>query len=133
MAESPSFDLQELTNENHHWVQTYGNSDEHLKSSYTDILAVDYFSDGKILNSTIWLASDFANSSFALNSTNDNQSPRKFGYGILIDSDSNTKTGYNGYDFDYYVELVAGKASGYLYQLSSTGGFRLVGSQINFT
>jgi hypothetical protein len=151
MEESPSFDLQELTNENHHWVQTYGNSDEHLKSSYTDILAVDYFSDGKILNSTIWLASDFANSSFALNSTNDNQSPRKFGYGalalnasdnqsfkklsygILIDSDSNTKTGYNGYDFDYYVELVAGKASGYLYQLSSTGGFRLVGSQINFT
>jgi hypothetical protein len=30
MAESPSFDLQELTNENHHWVQTYGNSDEKI-------------------------------------------------------------------------------------------------------
>ncbi len=24
MAESPSFELQELTNENRHWVQTYG-------------------------------------------------------------------------------------------------------------
>ncbi|MGN6559606.1 MAG: hypothetical protein ACTHJ2_03685 [Candidatus Nitrosocosmicus sp.] len=46
MAESPSFELQELTNENHHWVQTYGKSDEHLKSSYTDILAVNYMSDG---------------------------------------------------------------------------------------
>ena len=77
MAESPSFEIQEQTNENHHWVQTYGNSDEHLKSSYTDILAVDYFSDGKILNSTIWLASGFANSSF-FNATNDNQSSRKF-------------------------------------------------------
>ena len=149
MAESPSFEIQEQTNENHHWVQTYGNSDEHLKSSYTDILAVDYFSDGKILNSTIWLASGFAKSSF-FNSTNDNQSSRKFGmlglnftndnqsskrlsYGILIDADANTKTGYNGADYDFYVEIAGGKVSGYLYQLSSTGGFSLVGSRTNFT
>ncbi len=47
--------------------------------------------------------------------------------------DSNTKTGYNGADYDFYVESVAGKLSGYLYQLSSSGGFRLVGSKINFT
>ena len=32
MAISPSFELQELINKNHHWVQTYGNSDAHLKS-----------------------------------------------------------------------------------------------------
>jgi hypothetical protein len=153
MAESPTFRLQELTNENHHWVQTYGKSDEHLKSSYTDILAVDYFSDGKTLNSTFWLASGFANSSsFTLNSTNDNQPIRKFGYGmlalnstndnqsskrisygILIDADANTKTGYNGADYDFYVEIAEGKVSGYLYQLSSTGGFSLVGSRTNFT
>lgn len=153
MAESPSFGLQELINENHHWVQTYGNSNEHLKSSYTDILAVNYFSDGKFLNSTFWLASGFANSSsFALNSTNDNQSIRKFGYrtlalnstndnqsskkisyGILIDADSNTKTGYNGADYDFYLEIAEGKVSGYLYQLSSTGGFSLVGSRTNLT
>jgi hypothetical protein len=153
MAESPSFELQELTNENHHWVQTYGKSDEHLKSSYSDILAVNYMSDGKTLNSTFWLASGFANSSsFTLNSTNDNQPIRKFGYGmlalnstngnqspkrisygILIDADSNTKTGYNGADYDFYVEIAGGKVSGYLYQLSSTGGFSLVGSRANFT
>jgi hypothetical protein len=152
MALSPSFELQEIINENRHWVQTYGNSDEHLKSKYTDILAVNYFSDGKILNTTIWLDSGFANSSFALNSTNDNQASRKLSYGMLalnstndnqasrklsygmlIDSDSNTKTGYNGADYDFYVELIAGKLSGYLYQLSSTGGYRLIGSIINFT
>ena len=69
MAESPSFELQELTNANRHWVQTYGTSDANLKSNYTDILAVNYFSDGKILNTTFWLSSGFANSSFALNST----------------------------------------------------------------
>jgi hypothetical protein len=33
MAESPSFELQELTNENRHWVQTYGTSDANLKSN----------------------------------------------------------------------------------------------------
>ncbi|MDQ3085081.1 MAG: hypothetical protein M3Q77_09780 [Thermoproteota archaeon] len=46
MALSPSFELQELINENRNWVQTYGNSNAYLKSSYTDILAVNYISDG---------------------------------------------------------------------------------------
>jgi hypothetical protein len=41
VALSPSFELQEITNENRNWVQTYGNSDAHLKSNYTDILAVN--------------------------------------------------------------------------------------------
>jgi hypothetical protein len=57
VALSPSFGLQEITNENRHWIQTYGNTDPHLRSSYTDILAVNYISDGKILNATTWLAS----------------------------------------------------------------------------
>jgi hypothetical protein len=133
MALSPSFDLQELINQNRHWVQTYGNSDEHLKSNYSDILAVNYISDGQTLNTTIWLSSGFANSSFTANSTDANQSSRKLSYGMLIDADSNTKTGYNGADYDFYVESASGKLSGYLYQLSTTGGFRLIGSKINFT
>ena len=140
MAESPSFELQELTNENRNWVQTYGTSDANLKSNYTDILAVNYISDGKTLNTTFWLSSGFANSSFAINSTDNNNhnqslssSSRKLSYGILIDADSNTKTGYNGADYDFYVESVAGKISGYLYQLSSTGGYRLIGSNTNLT
>ncbi len=130
MAQSPSFGLQELINENRNWVQTYGNSDAHLKSSYTDILAVNYISDGQTLNTTIWLNSGFNSS--ALNST-DNQQSRKLSYGMLIDADTDTKTGYNGADYDLYVELASGKLSGYLYQLSSTGGYRLMGSKTNFT
>ena len=59
IALSPPFGLQELINENRHWIQTYGNSDPHLRSNYTDMLAVNYISDGKILNATIWLASGF--------------------------------------------------------------------------
>jgi hypothetical protein len=52
---------------------------------------------------------------------------------MLINVDSNTKTGYNGADYDFYIESLSGKLSAYLYQLSSTGGYRLVGSKINFT
>jgi hypothetical protein len=129
LALSPSFELQVMTNENHHWVQTYGNSDAHLKSNYTDIMAVDYVSNGKTLNATFWLASALKNSSASVY----NQPFRKITYGMLIDADSNTKTGYNGADYDFYVESVAGKLSGYLYHLSSTGGYRLVGSKINYT
>ena len=38
-----------------------------------------------------------------------------------------------GLDYDFYVEAVGGNLSAYLYQLSSTGGYRLVGSKINFS
>lgn len=130
-ATSPSFELQELINENRNWVQTYGNSSDNLKTSYTDILAVNYISNGETLNSTIWLRSGFNNIS-AYNSQ-DNNSQRKLTYGMLIDADSNTKTGFNGADFDFYVEAIDGNLSGYLYQLSTTGGYKLVGSEINFT
>jgi hypothetical protein len=129
MAISPSFELQELINENHQWVQTYGSSESHLKSNYTDILAVDYTSDGKTLNATFWLSSGSKNLTTAIY----NQPFRKISYGILIDADSNTKTGYNGADYDFYVESVGGKLSGYLYHLSSTGGYRLIGSEINYS
>ena len=129
-ATSPSFELQEITNENHTWVQTYGNNDAGLKSNYTDIQAVTYRSDGKILNVTMWLASGFKNTT---SSPAYNQPFRKIAYGMLIDADSNTKTGYNGADYDFYVEVASGKLSGYLYQLSSTGGYRLLGSVLNLT
>lgn len=42
LAISPSYDLQEIIDENNHWVQTYGNSDTNLKSNSTNILAVNY-------------------------------------------------------------------------------------------
>lgn len=131
IALSPSFELQEITDENSQWIQTYGNSDKYLKSNYTDILAVNYLSDGNTLNTTYWLASGFGNSSI---STYTYEHPFiKLSYGMLIDADSNTKTGYNGADYDFYVESVGGKLNAYLYHYSSTGGYRLVDSIINFS
>ena len=139
MASSPSFELQELINENRQWVQTYGNSTEGLKTSYTDILSTNYISDGKTLNTTVWLYSGFSNSSSAYDEIYNasdaysNLSSAKLSYGILIDSDANTRTGYNGANYDFYAELYEGKLNVYLYQLSSTGGYKLVGSKSNLT
>jgi hypothetical protein len=129
VALSPSFGLQEITNEKDQWVQTYGNNASGLKSNYTDLLAVNYLSNGKSLNSTIWLASGFKNSSVPVY----DQPFRSITYGMLIDADSNPQTGYNGADYDFYVEATGGKLNGYLYQLSSTGAYRLVGSKIDLT
>ena len=126
---SPAFELQEVLNENRHWFQTYGNSDTNLKNNYTDILAVNYISDGKTLNATFWLDSGLDNyTKFTY------YHPfTKISYGMLIDADSNTETGYRGADYDYYLEVVGGKVNAYLYQLSSTGGYRLVDSKLNIT
>jgi len=60
---------------------------------YTDITSIDYYSDGRFLNATLWLLFPF------------NQEPtmREVDYGMLIDADFNSKTGYGG--VDYKVEL----------------------------
>ncbi len=126
-ASSPSFGIQQITDERNKWVQTYGNDSTHLKSGYTSIPSVDYLSDGKILNATYWLASNSENASTY------NQPDRKISYGMLIDADSNTKTGYNGANYDFYIEAVNGKWSEYLYQYSSTGNYALIGSKANYT
>jgi hypothetical protein len=124
---SPSFGLQEITDQRNHWVQTYGNDSSHLKSGYTNILAVDYLSNGKILNATYWLASNSENASTY------NQPYRNISYGMLIDAASNPKLGYNGADYDFYIEAINGKWSEYLYQYSSTGNYALLGSKTNYT
>jgi hypothetical protein len=127
-AASPTFDLQEIRNQRNHWIQTYGNDSTHLKSDYTNILAVDYLSDGKTLDATFWLASNLENASTY------NQPLKKISYGMLIAiATTNFATGYNGADYDFYIEAVNGKWSEYLYQLSSTGAYVLVGSKINYT
>lgn len=126
-ATSPSFGLQEITDSRSNWVQTYGNDSTHLKSDYTNLLAVDYLSDGNVLNATYWLRSNQENASTY------NQPFKKVSYGMLINIDTNTQTGYNGVDYDFYIEAVNGKWSQYLYQYSSTGNYALIGSKANYT
>ena len=127
-AASPAFDLQALDDQRNDWVQTYGNDSTHLKSDYADLLEADYLSDGKTLNAIFWLASNLENASAY------NQPFKKISYGMLIDlASTNINHGYNGADYDFYIEAVNGKWSQYLYQLSSTGAYILIDSKINYS
>jgi hypothetical protein len=132
-AASPPFDQvlisdKEISNQRNDWVQTYGNDSTHLRSDYTNLLAVDYHSDGKTLDTTFWLASNLENASIY------SQPLKKIRYGMLIAIVSLPQnSGYNGVNYNYYIEAVNGKWSEYLYQLSSTGTYALIESKINYT
>ena len=133
LAASPAFDQNFITDENtsdqrNDWVQTYGNDSSHLRSDYTNLLAVDYLSDGKNLDTTFWLASNLENASTY------SQPLKRIRYGMLIAIGSLPPTsGYNGANYNFYIEAVDGKWSEYLYQLSSTGSSALIESKINYT
>jgi hypothetical protein len=132
-AASPAFDQvlitdEEISNQKNDWAQTYGNDSTHLRSDYANILAVDYNSDGKTLDATFWLASNSENASIY------SQPLKHIRYGMLIAIVSLPQnSGYNGANYDFYIEAVNGKWSQYLYQLSSTGTHSLIDSKINYT
>jgi hypothetical protein len=94
-AFSPSFSKQEIQDPPLDWVNMKTKqftSSEGERS--TDILAVDYHSNGKKLNATLWLYFPF----------NDKPSHYKtLNYGMLIDSDFDKTTGYDG--IDYKLEI----------------------------
>jgi hypothetical protein len=133
LAASPVFDQnfitdEKISNQRNDWVQTFGNDSSHLRSEYTNLLAVDYLSDGKTLDTTFWLASNLENASTY------SQPLKRVRYGMLIAIASLPPTsGYNGADYNFYIEAVDGKWSEYLYQLSSTGSSALIESKINYT
>ena len=132
-AVSPAFDQifitdEEINNQRNDWVQTYGNDSSQLMSNYTNLLGVDYVSNGKTLDATLWLDSNLENTSTY------NQPLKRVRYGMLIAIASLPITsGYNGANYNYYIEAADGKWSEYLYQLSSTGSSALIESKINNT
>ena len=132
-AASPAFDQvliydKEISNQKNDWVQTSGNDSANLRSDHTDLLAVDYHSDGKTLDITFWVKSNSENASLY------NQPFKKIRYGVLIAIVSFPQnSGYNGANYNYYIESVNGKWSEYLYQLSATGTSALLESKTNYT
>jgi hypothetical protein len=132
-AASPAFDQlliqdKKISNQKNDWVQTYGNDSANLRSDHADLLAVDYLSDGKTLDITFWVKSNSENTSVY------NQPFKKIRYGVLIAIVSLPQnSGYNGANYNYYVEAFNGKWSEYLYQLSSTGTSALIESKTNYT
>jgi hypothetical protein len=132
-AASPVFDQvlihdNKISNQKNDWVQTYGNDTINLRSDHADLLAVDYLSDGKTLDMTFWTASNSENASAY------SQPHKKIRYGVLIAiATLPQNSGYNGANYNYYVEAANGKWNEYLYQLSSTGTSALIKSKTNYT
>lgn len=125
LGSSPSFGHQEIRDERHDVIDMcLSNSEASMmcKNSETtqqrnqsnDVISVDYFSDGKTLNSTLWLQSKIENVSLSYLDIPS--------FGVFIDADSNTETGWVG--IDYQLEMVwnNGTWNNTLYQFSVDGG-----------
>jgi hypothetical protein len=96
---SRPFGRQELKDPTVDWIDletgnlTYA-TEHRMGPEYTDIVSVDYLSDGKFLNATLWLAS-----------LDGLSSPSSSGiyYGMAIDSDLNNNTGFRGIEYQSQV------------------------------
>jgi hypothetical protein len=77
----------------------------------SDIRAINYISDGKFLNATLWLAS-----------FNNNTTPGiEKAYGILINADSDNKTGMLGIDYKVEILSINGTWTKIIEEWSSNG------------
>ena len=93
-AFSPSFDKREIHDSQLDWINMKTKQYTSQGEQSTDILAVDYYSNGRTLDATLWLYFPF------------NDAPTKYSsvnYGMLIDSDFDKTTGYDG--IDYQLEI----------------------------
>jgi hypothetical protein len=92
-SSSPTFGMQSVNYGSQKWIDVWRGKYVYEGPNYTDIQSINYHSNGKFLNVTLWL------DSFQLSFLNDS----RINYGMYIDADFNNKTGNNG--IDYKVEV----------------------------
>jgi hypothetical protein len=63
----------------------------------TDILKITYLSDAKNLNASLWLGGNFSENPAS-------KGAQAVVYGMLLDIDSNPKTGFQGVDYQLEVQ-----------------------------
>jgi hypothetical protein len=96
-ALSPQFSKQEIIDPQLDWVDMKTKQPATSLAGrpyFTDILSVDYYSDGKTLNGILWTFFPFQDRPLKYN---------KVDYGMLIDSDFDKNTGFEG--IDYKLEI----------------------------
>lgn len=124
---SPSFDRQVVKDPPldylaiNHKNQSIVKTEEKLPLA--DIREISYFSDGKILNSTIWSLLPFMTPEYKIN------------YGLFIDSDNNDQTGFRGIDYQYEMSWINETKTWNkrLLEWSSTGEDRTLYEIVNLT
>jgi hypothetical protein len=124
-SDSPYFTEQEITDNVTDWIDMSTNNITSIGERYTDIISVDYFSNGKTLNATLWLLFPFK----------EVPPMHEVDYGMFIDADFNSKTGYGG--IDYKVEIQwdneTQKWNKVIERWSRYGGYRTIENISNYT
>ncbi len=104
LADSPSFSRQEVGDDEHDGININGDAGTQSIDDYkdpldnsTDILKITYLSDAKNLNASLWLGGNFSGSPSS-------KGAQAVVYGMLLDIDSNPKTGFQGVDYQLEVQ-----------------------------
>jgi hypothetical protein len=92
-TESPSFHRQQIIDDRNDWINLETRNFTKIGDRSTDILAVDYSSNGKFLNATLWLFFPFKEKPLF----------EDISYGMLIDADFDDKTGFDGIDYKFEI------------------------------
>jgi len=118
-AESPSFSRREVSDKPVDVSIMQDRSDSTPTSGFVktvgpvDIKTVNYFSDGRHLNATLWLDKKFGDQLSSDIET--------LGYGMYIDADSDYNTGWEGVDYQLEVAMKNGTWKRNLLEFSSSG------------
>ena len=116
VALSPSFPREEIRDRPFDWRDIDKQEGTLEGSPYTDIRRVNYVSDGRYLNATLWLRG-------VINaSTNGEQ----MSYGTFIDGDSRTETGWQGVDYQIEISRQNGTWMSTIAEFSSLGDIRIL-------
>lgn len=124
-SSSPPFQRQELKLGSGSWFDMISRESTRTGTNYIDIQSVSYFSNGRHLNATLWLA-DF------IVSPNDYE---LVDYGMYFDADSNNETGNSGIDYkvEVYWDNQSRKWTRIFEEWSSSGGSKTLSKQENVT
>ncbi|MDQ3836090.1 MAG: hypothetical protein M3270_04055 [Thermoproteota archaeon] len=103
-AESPSFSRHEVADDERDGINIDGLAGTQTTDDYkdpldnsTDILKITYLNDARNLNASLWLAGNFTNNPAV-------EGAQAMVYGMLLDVDSNPKTGFQGVDYQMEVQ-----------------------------
>jgi hypothetical protein len=104
LADSPSFSRQEVGDDERDGININGLAGTQTVDDYkdlldnsTDIFKITYLSDAKNLNASLWLGGNFTKDPAA-------KGAQAVVYGMLVDIDSNPRTGFQGVDYQLEVQ-----------------------------
>jgi hypothetical protein len=123
---TPAFARQEIKDNPFDLVDVMTHERAFLGNQSIDIRRVNYFSDGRFLNATLWLLSQF-------NEKPSESSSNRISYGMYIDADSNEKTGWQGVDYQMEIAWQNGTWTRTLVEYSSLSDIRILEINRNYT